>query len=261
MEPRISFITLIVRDLDASRAFYVGGLGWPVTFEAPGAVVMIQVGPHLVLSLWSEANAADEVGAVSRGTGAPPFTLAHNVASPDDVDRVVAIARSAGAAVMADPVTREWGGYSGYFADPDGFLWEVAWNPGPVGESVLGEDGVGPADVVRAFWHALAKRDWDGVRAVLAPDVVVDWVETAERFTGPDAVVRVNAEYPEGWSIEVLRVVAEGSVVVAEVQVPHRDIGVFRVAAFMEVADGLITRSVEYWNQVGGSQPPAWRVG
>jgi ketosteroid isomerase-like protein len=118
-----------------------------------------------------------------------------------------------------------------------------------------------PADVVRSFWESMAARDWDGVRAVLSPDVVVDWVETAERFTGADAVVRVNSEYPEGWSIEVLRIVANGDVVVAEVEVPHRDVGVFRVAAFMEVSGGLITRSVEYWNHVGGAEPPAWRAG
>lgn len=261
MDPRISFITVIVRDLAASRAFYVDGLGWPVDFESPGDVVMITVGPRLVLSLWAESSAVDEVGTVARGEGAPPFTLAHNVATAGEVDRVFDAARAAGAAVIQEPVSREWGGYSGYVADPDGFRWEIAWNPGPVGQSVTPSSAPTPADVVRTFWERMAVRDWEGVRAVLSPEVVVDWVETAERFTGPDAVVRVNAEYPEGWSIEVLRIVADGDVVVAEVEVPHRDVGVFRVAALMTVAGGLITRSVEYWNHVGGAEPPAWRAG
>lgn len=129
MEPRISIVTLIVRDLAASRAFYVDSLGWPVDFESPGNIVMIAVGPQLILSLWPEALAAAEVGAVARGDGAPPFTLAHNLAAPEDVDRVVEIARTAGATVIEAPAMREWGGYSGYVADPDGFRWEIAWSP------------------------------------------------------------------------------------------------------------------------------------
>ena len=137
MEPRVSFITLVVRNIAASRSFYVDGLGWPVEFEAPGEVLMIRVGDKLVLSLWDEASAVTEIGPVARGEGVPPFTLAHNVATKVEVDMVIALARAAGASVVAEPATREWGGYSGYVADPDGFRWEIAWNPGPVGQSVL----------------------------------------------------------------------------------------------------------------------------
>ena len=137
MEPRVSFITLVVRNIAASRRFYVDGLGWPVEFEAPGEVFMIRVGDKLVLSLWDEASAVTEIGPVARGEGVPPFTLAHNVATKVEVDMVIALARAAGASVVAEPATREWGGYSGYVADPDGFRWEIAWNPGPVGQSVL----------------------------------------------------------------------------------------------------------------------------
>ena len=137
MEPRVSFITLVVRNIAASRSFYVDGLGWPVEFEAPGEVFMIRVGDKLVLSLWDEASAVTEIGPVARGEGVPPFTLAHNVATKVEVDMVIALARAAGASVVAEPATREWGGYSGYVADPDGFRWEIAWNPGPVGQSVL----------------------------------------------------------------------------------------------------------------------------
>ncbi len=137
MEPRVSFITLVVRDLAVSRHFYIDGLGWPVELEAPGEVLMIRVGDKLVLSLWAEASAASEIGPVARGEGVPPLMLAHNVATQAEVDVVIAEARSAGASVISEPAVREWGGYSGYFADPDGFRWEIAWNSGPVGQSVL----------------------------------------------------------------------------------------------------------------------------
>ena len=137
MEPRLSFVTLVVRDLDVSRRFYIDGLGWPVAFEAPDQVIMIRVGERVVLSLWQESAAIGELGPVGRAEGAPPFTLAHNVWTRTDVDRVMAEARAAGALVVAEPTARDWGGYSGYFADPDGFRWEVAHNPGPIGSSVL----------------------------------------------------------------------------------------------------------------------------
>jgi len=137
MDPRLSFVTLVVRDLDASRRFYVEGLGWPVKFEAPGEVVMVRVADKVVFSLWQESAAAEEIGQIGRADGALPFTLAHNVATPSDVDRVIAEAAAAGATVVHTPTARDWGGHSGYFADPDGFCWEVAYNPGPIGQSVL----------------------------------------------------------------------------------------------------------------------------
>jgi catechol 2,3-dioxygenase-like lactoylglutathione lyase family enzyme len=136
MEQRLSFVTLVVEDLDATRAFYVDGLGWRPETEAPGEVLMIRVGSHVVLSLWDEGHAAAEIGPVSRG-GTPPLTLAHNVASPDEVDAVLEHARGAGARSVSEAVARDWGGYTGYFADPDGFRWEVAYNPGPIGQVVL----------------------------------------------------------------------------------------------------------------------------
>lgn len=137
MDPRINFVTLVVRDLERSRDFYVERLGWTAEFDAPGEVVMIRTGDKLILSLWQEDAAAEELGPIVRSDGALPFTLAHNVGSPEGVDAVLASASDAGARIIAQPVTREWGGYSGYFADPDGFRWEVAYNPGPIGQSVL----------------------------------------------------------------------------------------------------------------------------
>lgn len=135
MDQRISFVTLAVADLARSRGFYVDGLGWEPHFEASG-VLMIRTGEHLLLSLWSESEFEDEVGPINRGPGVAPLTLAHNVATRGAVDAVLAIARGAGAEVAAAE-DREWGGFSGYFADPDGFRWEIAWAPGIVNEIVV----------------------------------------------------------------------------------------------------------------------------
>jgi predicted lactoylglutathione lyase len=137
MEPRITFVTLAVADVDAARRFYVEGLGWPATLDVPGEVVMIMVGQRLVLSLWNVAEFEAEVGPVRRGPGVPPVTLAHNVATREEVDAALGEAREAGASVVREAQERAWGGYTGYFADPDGFYWEVAWNPGPIGQAVL----------------------------------------------------------------------------------------------------------------------------
>ena len=136
MDPRLSFVTLAATDLPATRAFYVDGLGWTPELDVLGEVVMIKVGEHLVLSLWAAAEFEAEVGPIARGDGALPFTLAHNVATRAEVDVVLAEARAAGAQAQ-EGQDREWGGYTGYFTAPDGVRWEVAWNPGPIGQSVL----------------------------------------------------------------------------------------------------------------------------
>lgn len=116
-----------------------------------------------------------------------------------------------------------------------------------------------PVETVRTFWERMQLRDWDGVRAMLAEDVLVEWPVTNESFVGAEHVVAVNAEYPEGWDIQVVRLVGSDSLVVAEVEVPQDGVGVFRTAAFMEVVDGRIARSVEYWVELAGEEPPAWR--
>jgi catechol 2,3-dioxygenase-like lactoylglutathione lyase family enzyme len=137
MDPRVSFITLAIPDLEAARRFYVDGLGWQAAMDVPGDVVMIQVGEHVVLSLWAETAFEAEVGEVRRGPGLAPITLAHNVPEREQVDAVLEDARAAGASYVEAPQEREWGGYTGYFADPAGYRWEVAWNPGPIGQLVL----------------------------------------------------------------------------------------------------------------------------
>jgi catechol 2,3-dioxygenase-like lactoylglutathione lyase family enzyme len=136
MDPRISFVTLAARDLDATRRFYVDGLGWTPELDVPGEVVMIRVGEHLILSLWDEAHFEAEVGRIGHGDGVPPYTLAHNLATPAGVDAVLRDAREAGADV-GEAQQRDWGGYTDYFADPDGVRWEIAFNPDPIGRSVV----------------------------------------------------------------------------------------------------------------------------
>jgi uncharacterized protein len=137
VDQRISFVTLAVRDLAATRRFYLGGLGWEATLDVPGEVLMIQAGEHLVLSLWAMAEFEAEVGPIVRGEGVAPFTLAHNVPSREEVDQVLETARAAGADPVHDAQQRDWGGYTGYFGDPDGYRWEIAFNPGDVGRLVL----------------------------------------------------------------------------------------------------------------------------
>ena len=142
MEQRISFVTLAVGDLDRSRAFYVDWLGWVPELDVPGEVLMFSAGERLVLSLWDRSAFEAELGTpVVSGGGLAPVTLAHNVVDPGEVRVVLGLARDAGAPVWG-PVERDWGGFTGYFADPDGFRWEVAWNPGPIGLRVVPDTDV-----------------------------------------------------------------------------------------------------------------------
>ena len=136
MDQRISFVTLAVADLDRTRAFYIDGLGWEPELWVPGDVLMIRAGDKLVLSLWSEDEFESEVGPIRRGEGVVPITLAHNVATEAEVDEILALAATLGAEA-SKAEQREWGGYTGYFADPDGFRWEIATNPGEIGQTVL----------------------------------------------------------------------------------------------------------------------------
>ena len=128
MQPRVDLISLGVRSVDASRSFYVDGLGWPVHREVRGEVLFIQANHGLILSLW-DAGQMQAEAAVDPPAGIPSITLSHNLASAAEVDWVMAEAESAGAAIITAPKTQPWGGYTGYFADPDGYRWEVAFNP------------------------------------------------------------------------------------------------------------------------------------
>ena len=127
MKPRISMITLGVRDLAASIAFYEKGLGFP-RMESPPEVAFFTLNGTW-LGLYGREALAEDATVSSEGQGFEAFSLAHNVASEQEVDAVVAQAVAAGATLVKKPQKVFWGGYSGYFSDPDGHLWEVAHNP------------------------------------------------------------------------------------------------------------------------------------
>jgi catechol 2,3-dioxygenase-like lactoylglutathione lyase family enzyme len=126
MEQRISLVTLGVTDVERARAFYEA-LGW-IGQSPDGEVVFFQAG-GMILALWDRAKLAEDSGTADGG-GWGGVTLAYNVSSPEEVDQVMAEARSAGATIGRDGATTFWGGYSGIFIDPDGHPWEVAHNPG-----------------------------------------------------------------------------------------------------------------------------------
>ena len=134
MKPRITLITLAVADLDASLRFYRDGLGWPTEgivgqeFEH-GAVAFFDLEGGLRLALWPRASLAHDTRLPAAAGSATQFCLAHNVRDRGEVDAVMAQARAAGAALVKAPHVTFYGGFAGYFQDPDGHLWEVAWNP------------------------------------------------------------------------------------------------------------------------------------
>lgn len=113
---------------------------------------------------------------------------------------------------------------------------------------------------VEAFWDRMQARDWKGLGELLAEDLVVEWPVSRERIEGRGNFVRINAEYPEGWAIKVLRIVADGEVVVSEVEVPHDVMGVHRVVSFWTVRGGKIVDGREYWTELGSDPSPEWRA-
>ncbi len=127
MEPRVSLITLGVADLERSIRFYRGGLGLPRR-DGPEGIAFFET-RGTWLSLYPREALAQDATVSSEGSGFRGFSLAHNVESPEAVDRVLEQAVSAGAELLKPGQKAFWGGYSGYFADLDGFLWEVAWAP------------------------------------------------------------------------------------------------------------------------------------
>jgi len=134
MKPRITLITLGVDDLERSLAFYRDGLGFPTkgivgTEFEHGAVAFLDLQPGLRLAIWPRASLAHDAGLPQAPGSATELSLAHNVNSPAEVDAVMEQASRAGARVVKPAQRAFWGGYGGYFQDPDGHLWEVAWNP------------------------------------------------------------------------------------------------------------------------------------
>ena len=128
MEQRLSLITLGVEDLGRAQAFY-DALGWTRSVKEARGIVFYQVG-CMALSLYPRSELAKDSGRADDGSGSAGMALAYNVRTRAEVDSVIKEAEAAGANIIKPAEDAFWGGYSGYFADPDGFAWEVAWNPG-----------------------------------------------------------------------------------------------------------------------------------
>ena len=136
MEQRMSIITLGVSNLKQSRSFYEN-LGWKVATEEQAENIVAFNLQSFVLALYPKEGLADDVGIEMNASSSPSFTLAYNVGSEEEVDRVIDKVQAIGAKIVKAPQKVFWGGYSSYFSDPDGYLWEVAFNPYSVPE----EDG------------------------------------------------------------------------------------------------------------------------
>jgi hypothetical protein len=134
MKPRITLITLGVDDLERAVRFYRDGLGFRTDgivgeqFEH-GAVAFFQLQDGLRLATWPRESLARDTGLPLASRSPTEFSLAHNASSKAEVDAVMKQAQNAGAEIVKPAVETFWGGYAGYFQDPDGHLWEVAWNP------------------------------------------------------------------------------------------------------------------------------------
>lgn len=134
MKPRVKVITLGVDDLEQSLVFYRDGLGLSTkgiigTEFEHGAVVFFDLNDDLVLALYPRSSIAKEANVPVSPPSVTDLTLGHIVRSKQEVDAIIGQAQKAGARVTDPPRTRFWGGYSGHFQDPDGHLWEIAWNP------------------------------------------------------------------------------------------------------------------------------------
>jgi catechol 2,3-dioxygenase-like lactoylglutathione lyase family enzyme len=134
VKPRITLLTLGVNDLEASLRFYRDGLGLPTDgivgqeFEH-GAVAFFKLQDGLQLALWPRASIAHDTGIAVQPSSATDLTIGHNVRDRAEVVAVMAQASAAGATIVKPAHDTFWGGYAGYFQDPDGHVWEVAWNP------------------------------------------------------------------------------------------------------------------------------------
>ncbi|MBI5776360.1 MAG: VOC family protein [Nitrospirae bacterium] len=134
MKPRITVITLGVDDLEKSLAFYRDGLGLPTEgiigkeFEH-GAVAFFDLQAGVKLAIWPRENIAWDANIPKTAHSPTECTIGHNVDSTEEVDAVMAQAKRAGAKIIKPAGKTFWGGYAGYFQDPDGHLWEIVWNP------------------------------------------------------------------------------------------------------------------------------------
>jgi catechol 2,3-dioxygenase-like lactoylglutathione lyase family enzyme len=130
MEPRINLITLGVADLPRAVQFYRDGLGWPTNYKADEPIAFFKL-TGIILSLYPLKDLAPDISPEIKParSGFGGITLAHNVRTKAEVAEVLALAERAGGRIVKPAQDVFWGGHSGYFSDPDGYYWEVAWNP------------------------------------------------------------------------------------------------------------------------------------
>jgi ketosteroid isomerase-like protein len=119
---------------------------------------------------------------------------------------------------------------------------------------------VDSGEVVAEHWRRIQARDWDGLGELLADDFLVEWPNAHLQIRGRENYVGFNRTYPEGWSIEVIRIVAEGTTAVSEVRVPHPTVGPYYAVSLFEVEDGLLARGREYWVEERAEEPPPERA-
>lgn len=236
---RLTFVTLGARDLPALRRFY-RALGWT---EADGATDdfasfvcgRVRLALYPIDLLAAEAAPGSEVVAAGAWNG---VTLALNVATPDEVDVVVADAVAAGAVPVADPVDRDWGGRSAYVADPEGNRWEVAWAPGLE---------IGAGAVLRAMVAAFATGELDDVASYVHADYLDHQGLDGQRpITGVDGfahVVRVARAARPDLAVEIVDLVEAGDRAVARIGWggDRETIDIVRIAG---------GRAVEHWGAV-----------
>ena len=143
MKPRISVLTIAVADLDRSLTFYRDGLGLPTEgiigreFEHGAAAFFVLAG-GIKLAVWAQDDVAHDTGLAKTPISSTAFTIGHNVTHREQVDAVMDEAAEAGARIIKPAQDTFWGGYAGYFSDPDGHVWEVVWNPGNLPSDTLG---------------------------------------------------------------------------------------------------------------------------
>lgn len=141
MKPCVSVLTLGVADLERSLSFYRDGLGLPTAgivgreFDH-GAVAFFDLSGGLKLAIWAQEDLAHDTGLPMLPASPPPMSIGHNVSRREEVDDIMETARRAGASIVKPAQDTFYGGYAGYFQDPDGHLWEIVWNPGmlPAGQ-------------------------------------------------------------------------------------------------------------------------------
>lgn len=136
MEQRISMIALGVNDLQRARQFYETGLGWKASKSGKNQIIFFQLG-EIILSLYPRGLLAEDANISKIGSGFGGITLAYNAHNKKEVEEILSQAQQAGAVILKPAQKVFWGGYSGYFADLDGHLWEVVWNP----NWKIGQDG------------------------------------------------------------------------------------------------------------------------